>query len=71
MNKPKETLKKPASFLMTMRAVLWSFFGVRKNSDHEQDIAKLNPIHIVLAGLLAAAIFIATLLLIVQTVVAK
>lgn len=61
------TRRKP-SFLQTMRAVFWSFFGVRKGSEHEQDIARLNPVHVILAGLLAVALFIAGLLLIVRTV---
>ena len=29
------------------------FFGVRKNSDYQEDIAKLNPLHIIAVGLVA------------------
>ena len=71
MSHLKDATARPVSFLKTIKAVLWSFFGVRKQSDHAEDVAKLNPVHIVVAGLLAAAVFIATLLLIVQIVVAK
>jgi hypothetical protein len=54
----------------TMRAVLWSFFGVRKQQDHESDLETLNPVHVIIAGIIAAAIFVVSLLLIVRLVVA-
>lgn len=65
--KPKQT----ASFLYAMRAVLWSFFGLRRKSDFDRDDVKLNPVHFILAGLLGAALFIALLLSIVKFVVLK
>ena len=57
------------SLLMTMRAVAWSFFGVRRSADYAQDVAKLNPVHLVIAGIIGAAIFVATLVLLVTWVV--
>lgn len=63
--------KRKASFLATVKAVFWSFFGVRKKSDYEQDAAQLNPVHVLIAGVLGALIFIATLVVIVRIVVAK
>ena len=58
-----------ATFLQTVGAVFWSFFGVRKRSDYERDVAQLNPVHIIIAGLIGALIFILILILIVQSVV--
>ena len=58
-----------AGFVQTVRAVLWSFFGVRRRSDYEKDAAQLNPVHVIIAGLLAAAVFVMVLLLIVNWVV--
>ena len=52
-----------------MKAVFWSFFGVRKKSDYERDAAQLNPVHVIIAGVLAAAAFAAVLIVIVRTVV--
>ena len=52
-----------------MRAVLWSFFGVRKRSGYEQDATQLNPVHVIVAGIIAAALFVLVLLLVVRTVV--
>jgi hypothetical protein len=66
----KATARK-ASFGATVKAVFWSFFGVRKKSDYEKDAAQLNPVHVVIAGVIGAMIFIAILVTIVRLVVAK
>jgi hypothetical protein len=57
-----------AGFLDTVRAVLWSFFGVRRKSDYEKDAARLNPVHVIIAGIVAAALFVFTLIMIVRAV---
>ncbi len=69
MDELKEATKRRASFAQTMKAVFWSFFGVRKGRDHDQDMAQLNPVHVIIAGVLAAVLFVVTLLLIVRAVV--
>ena len=57
------------SLLMTVRAVAWSFFGVRRSADYEQDVAKLNPVHVIIAGIVGAGLFVAALVLLVKWVV--
>jgi len=52
-----------------MRAVLWSFFGVRKRRDYENDVQNLNPVHVIIAGLIGAGLFVLALILIVRMVV--
>ena len=69
MDDLKEATKRRASFAQTMKAVFWSFFGVRKGRDHDRDMAQLNPVHMIIAGLLATALFIFVLLMIVRAVV--
>ncbi|MGI9025489.1 MAG: DUF2970 domain-containing protein [Burkholderiaceae bacterium] len=64
-----EKQSRNATFWQTARAVFWSFFGVRKRSDYERDAAHLNPVHVVIAGLIGALIFIFILILIVKSVV--
>ena len=61
--------KPRAGFWKTVRAVLWSFFGVRRRSDYEQDAAQLNPLAVIIAGVMAAALFVALLLIVVNLVV--
>ena len=70
METDKPHLRK-ASFLATMKAVFWSFFGVRKRKDYESDAASLNPVHVIIAGLIGVAIFIGLIMLAVQLAVSK
>ena len=59
------------SFFRTVQAVLWSFIGIRKNSDGQEDMAKLNPFHVMLVGLCLALIFVLGLIALVNWVVAQ
>jgi amino acid transporter len=56
-------------FLAAMSTVFWSFFGVRKQADHDRDAVKLEPYHFIIAGVVGAAIFVGILLLVVHMVV--
>ncbi|MDE1952357.1 MAG: DUF2970 domain-containing protein [Betaproteobacteria bacterium] len=58
-------------FLSAFKAIAWAFLGIRKSRDQENDFARLNIIHIVIAGLISAAIFIVILISIVHWVVHK
>ena len=60
---------RPVSFLHTIRAVAWSFFGVRRGADYERDVAQLNPVHVIIAGLLGAVLFVLALVLLIQWVI--
>jgi hypothetical protein len=71
MSDLKEASQRKLSFVATLKAVFWSFFGIRKKSDYEKDTAQLNPVHVVIAGIIGAIIFITVLLTIVKTVLAK
>jgi len=71
MNDLKKAARRKTSFVATMKAVFWSFFGVRKKSDYEQDAQQLNPVHVIIAGIVGAIIFVVMLLLIVKSVVGK
>jgi len=71
MDELKPPTARKLSFGATVKAVFWSFFGVRKKRDYEKDAAQLNPVHVLIAGVLGALIFIATLVTIVHFVVAK
>ncbi|HET7546172.1 MAG TPA: DUF2970 domain-containing protein [Usitatibacter sp.] len=58
----------PAMILDAFKAVLWSFFGVRKRAAYESDTQKLKPQHVIAAGLVAALVFVLVLFLIVKLV---
>ena len=59
----------PRSFAGTMLAVAWSFIGLRRRKDFEQDVGGLNPVYVLAAALLGTAMLIGTLLTIVRLVV--
>jgi hypothetical protein len=59
------------SFLRTVKAVAWSFVGIRKNSDYQEDQGRLNPFHIIAVALVGVALFVGALVLLVNWVVAK
>ena len=59
------------SFFRAIQAVLWSFIGIRKNSDGQEDMAKLNPFHVIVVGLCLALIFVLGLIALVNGVVAQ
>ena len=67
----RDAVARKGSFVQTLKAVAWSFFGVRKGKDHAQDVAKLNPVHVIVAGLIGAAVFVGVLVVLVRWVVAS
>jgi preprotein translocase subunit Sec61beta len=60
--------RRKAGPLAVMKAVLWSFFGIRRRSAHEDDAVRLTPKQVVIAGLIAAAVFVTTIILVVRAV---
>jgi hypothetical protein len=54
--------------LRTVKAVAWSFIGIRKNSESQEDLGKLNPFHIIAVALVGVAIFVGALAALVNWV---
>lgn len=52
--------------LKLFRTVFWSFFGVRRRTDNQSDLAGITPLQVVVAGVVGAAIFVTTLVLLVR-----
>jgi hypothetical protein len=69
--RPQVAGPRKGSLWRTVQAVGWGFFGVRKNSDYQEDIARLTPLHIIAVGLVAVVIFVVCLVLLVKFVVAS
>lgn len=49
-----------------LRAVAWSFLGIRRSSGLAHDAEQLKPAHVIVAGLIATAVFVGALLLLVH-----
>jgi len=62
-------LERKAGIGETMRAVAWSFFGIRRGADYERDVQRLNPLHVAIAGIVGATLFVLALVLLVRWVV--
>lgn len=74
MNTPVEQsvvkpLERKGSLLRTVRAVAWSLIGLRKGSEYQQDVEKLNPLHIIVVGLVAVCLLVVGLIVLVNWVV--
>ena len=67
----KSAVARKGSFLQTMGAVAWSFFGVRKSADQANDMSQLNPIHVVIGGVVGALVLIALLAMLVNWVLSS
>jgi hypothetical protein len=62
---------KTASPLQVAKAVFWSFFGIRRRAEHEKDLAQIKPVQVVIAGLIGAAIFVLSLILLVKFIIGR
>jgi len=51
-----------------MGAVFASFFGVRKRASGERDVGSIRPVHVIVAGVLGAAILVAVIATLVHFV---
>jgi hypothetical protein len=60
-----------AGVMETLRAVAWSFFGVRRRADYERDVQRLNPVHVIIAGIVGAAVFVGLLVALIRWVISS
>ena len=63
--------RKKTSLWRTVKAVSWSFVGLRARGDFEEDIKNLSPLHIIAVGLIGIFVFVAVLILLVNWAVAR
>jgi Protein of unknown function (DUF2970) len=59
-------LQRKGSWLRTIQAVAWSFVGLRKGSEFQEDTQKLNPVHLIVVGIGGAAVFVVGLMFFVR-----
>lgn len=61
---------KKTSVWRTVKAVAWSFVGLRSRGAYEEDVKNLNPLHIIAVGLIGVFVFVAVLVMLANWVVA-
>ncbi len=64
-------MSQSSTLLRSVKAVAWSFLGIRKSSEFQEDIDKLTPLHVLGVGLAAGLMFVIGLIVLVNLVVAK
>jgi hypothetical protein len=69
MNTP--VTQRKGSIWRTIKAVSWSFVGLRSRGEYEKDVEQLNPVHIVVAALVGILVFVGCLIFLATWVVGK
>lgn len=73
MSADTEALETPRAvkrpFLRSILAVLWSFIGIRKDSEFQEDLAHITPLHVLGVGLVGGLLFVIGLIVVVNLVV--
>ncbi len=67
-NLPQVTSAK--SFFRSLKLVAWSFLGVRSKQGYQDDLTRVNPLHVVLMGIIGAFLLVVGLILLAKWVVA-
>ena len=68
---PKSPPAQQGSFLRSVKLVAWSMLGIRSRKGYQDDLAKVNPLHVVLVGLVSVLLLVVGLIGLVNWVVAK
>ncbi|RYG09928.1 MAG: DUF2970 domain-containing protein [Burkholderiales bacterium] len=55
--------------LRSIKTVAWAFLGIRKKSEYQEDLGKVNPLHVIVVALVGVALFVAALIAVVNWVV--
>ncbi|MEI6618538.1 MAG: DUF2970 domain-containing protein [Betaproteobacteria bacterium] len=55
----------------SLKAVAWSFIGIRSRAGFQEDALKVNPLHVLLAGILGVLVLVVSLIGLATWVVGK
>ena len=65
MTEPQQAPRR-ATPLQVAKAVLSAFVGIRKRAGHERDAVTITPLQVIVAGVIGAAIFVLSLVMLVR-----
>jgi hypothetical protein len=66
-SRPQERAREPSP-LHAVSAVLGAFIGIRRRSAGDRDLASLKPVHLIVAAVIAAALFVIILVTLVNLI---
>lgn len=69
MASPSDPPGRPARLVDIFKAVLWSFFGVRKRARMQEDAVTIRPHQVIIVGVVVAAMLVVGLLIVVRLVI--
>lgn len=55
----------------SVKMVAWSFLGIRDNRAYQEDLSKVNPMHVLVVALVGVLLLVVGLISLVNWVVAK
>jgi hypothetical protein len=68
MAEPQQQAVRKASALQVAKAVLSAFVGIRKRAAHEHDAVTITPLQVIVTGIIFAAIFVLSLIVLVRII---
>lgn len=65
-----EARPKSVSAWRAIKTVFWGFLGIRRKADYQADVNQLKPVHVIVAGIIGAALLVGVILALVSLVTA-
>lgn len=66
----RKLTRRKMSLWQTIKAIAWGAFGVRRRKGHDEDIATLNPVVLIIVALIATVLFVILLITIARALIA-
>jgi hypothetical protein len=70
-NEPVAASSGKTQFWRSVKLVAWSFLGVRSDGEYRKDLARVNPLHVMVVGIVGTLLLVGLLIGLVNWVVAK
>jgi len=58
-----------ATPLQVIKAVFWSFLGIRRRAEYEKDAVTLKPAQVIIAGIIGAIVLVLSLVTLVHFII--
>lgn len=63
--------RKYGSLFQSVKLVAWSFLGIRSRAGYQEDLGRVNPLHVIAVGLVGALLLVGGLIMVATWVVGK
>ena len=66
MEMTEENKAPGATLPQVIKAVFWSFLGIRRRAEYEEDAVALKPVQVIIAGIIGALVLVLSLVTLVR-----